>query len=257
MSEYKEINKTKTLKRDLILGGIGALFMMLGDLSLSLIPSSDTDDGLFAREAYMNGGYPAWKLTFLLLTGMVAVCGYYFGLRAMGNSIDGRYTRTKTWFRRCAMFFCFTGLAFHFSIGAGAYLTSYTAVNTGREAAETFAADYMRAISPGLLVMYLPMCFVLISHLILTLLGKTEYSRRMLLFHPVLWMAVLSVVPDVRQALGCHIITLDYVMSQCSGNFGPLLWFLACVFLPDGFKYRISQDGNALSKQTADSSSAG
>lgn len=232
----------------MIFGGIGALFMMLGDLSLSLIPPSDTDDGLFAREAYMNGGYPAWKLTFLLLTGIVAVCGYYFGLRAMGSSIEDRYSRTKTWFRRCALFFCFTGLAFHFSIGAGAYLTSYTAVNISREAAEAFAADYMRAVSPGLAVMYLPISFVLLTHLVLTALGKTVYSRRMLFFHPILWIAVLSLVPDIRQALGCRILTVDYVMSQCSGNFGPLLWFLACVFLPGGYKYRRPTDKSAVYK---------
>ena len=67
------MNRTR---RDLSFGAGGAFFMMLGDLTLSLIPPCDTDEGLYLREAYMNGGYPGWKLTLLLLTGIVAICGY-------------------------------------------------------------------------------------------------------------------------------------------------------------------------------------
>ena len=70
-----EMNRINRMRRDLSFGAVGALFMMLGDLTLSLIPPCNADEGLYLREAYLNGGYPGWKLTLLLLTGIVAICG--------------------------------------------------------------------------------------------------------------------------------------------------------------------------------------
>ena len=155
----------------------------------------------------------------------------------MHDSLDDRYLKAKRWFRRCTLLFCFTGLAIHFSVGTGAYLTSYTAVHAGRDAAAAFIGDYTNAVEPGLILLYLPMGYVFLSHLVLLARGRTIYSRRMLLFHPLFWMALLAGIPDLRQMTGCHLVTLDYVMTQCSGNFAPLLWFLACLLLPDSFKF--------------------
>lgn len=50
-------------------------------------------------------------------------------------------------------------------------------------------------------------------------------------------VAVFALVPDIRQALGCELHTFDYVMTQCSGNYAPHLYFLACLILPDSFTY--------------------
>lgn len=51
----------KSFKRDLLLGALGALLMTAGDLSLSLIAPSNSDSGLYARKAYMNGSYELWR----------------------------------------------------------------------------------------------------------------------------------------------------------------------------------------------------
>lgn len=48
--------------RDCWLGALGALFMLAGDLCLSVIPASAGDSGLFLREAYLSGGYEPWRL---------------------------------------------------------------------------------------------------------------------------------------------------------------------------------------------------
>ena len=45
-------------KRDCRLGALGAALMLVGDLCLSVIPASQTDHGLFAREAYFLGCIP-------------------------------------------------------------------------------------------------------------------------------------------------------------------------------------------------------
>ena len=46
----------RAYRRDCWLGALGALFMLAGDLRLSVIPASAGDSGLFLREAYLSGG---------------------------------------------------------------------------------------------------------------------------------------------------------------------------------------------------------
>ena len=50
---------TRIKKKNLLAGAIGAFGMMLGDLTLSLVKPGAGDGGLFLREGYYNGGYPA------------------------------------------------------------------------------------------------------------------------------------------------------------------------------------------------------
>lgn len=47
---------------DCWLGALGALFMLAGDLCLSVIPASAGDSSLFLREAYLSGGYEPWRM---------------------------------------------------------------------------------------------------------------------------------------------------------------------------------------------------
>lgn len=48
-----------TYRRDCLLGALSGALMLVGDLCLSVIPASAGDSGLFLREAYLNGSYPA------------------------------------------------------------------------------------------------------------------------------------------------------------------------------------------------------
>ena len=228
---------TKIKKKNLLAGAIGAFGMLLGDLTLSLVKPGVGDGGLFLREGYYNGGYPAWRLVVLFLTGVVGIWSYWHGLRTIEDSFDEDCRKTKACFRFCSRIYCFTGLAFHFGIGAGAYFTSYMGENVGRDAAAALATEYTTRILPSFYVVYPFMLPIFLIQLVMLLRGKTVYSRRMLLFAPVLWVAVCALVPDIRQTLGCELHTFDYVMTQCSGNFAPCLYFLACLILPDSFTY--------------------
>ena len=227
---------SKNNKKNLIFGAVGAFFMMLGDLSLSLIAPCSDDKGLFLRQAYMDGAYPAWKLVFLFLTGVAGIIGYWFGLKAMRDSVDEKYKKTKTLMKISSALFCISGPAIHFGIGVGAYVTSFIAVHNGADAAIAFAEEYSSSVIPGFYVLYLPIAAIFITHFVVTVTGKTENSRKMTLFAPIIWMGVFALIPDIRQALGCELFTIDYVITQCSGNLAPLLWFLFCLVLPDKFK---------------------
>ena len=52
----------RAYRRDCWLGALGALFMLVGDLCLSVIPASAGDSSLFLREAYLSGGYEPWRM---------------------------------------------------------------------------------------------------------------------------------------------------------------------------------------------------
>lgn len=52
----------RAYRRDCWLGALGALFMLAGDLCLSVIPANAGDSGLFLREAYLSGGYEPWRM---------------------------------------------------------------------------------------------------------------------------------------------------------------------------------------------------
>lgn len=52
----------RAYRRDCWLGALGVLFMLAGDLCLSVIPASAGDSGLFLREAYLSGEYEPWRL---------------------------------------------------------------------------------------------------------------------------------------------------------------------------------------------------
>lgn len=52
----------RAYRRDCWLGALGALFMLAGDLWLSVIPAGAGDSGLFLREAYLSGGYEPWRM---------------------------------------------------------------------------------------------------------------------------------------------------------------------------------------------------
>ena len=63
-------------RRESLLGALGAFLMLVGDLCLSVIPASPGDSGLFAREAYLNGSWDAWRLPLLIAAGL---CGMALG----------------------------------------------------------------------------------------------------------------------------------------------------------------------------------
>ena len=69
----------KKMKLDLLLGALGALLMVVGDLSLSIIHSDNSDRGLYVREAYMNGSYQLWRPVLLFATGLRGMFFYSFG----------------------------------------------------------------------------------------------------------------------------------------------------------------------------------
>ena len=88
-------NNLKTYYRDCLFGALGAMLMFVGDLCLSVIPASQTDSGLFLREAYLNGSWGDWRLPLLLATGLCGMALGFFTVRVSLYQIQPQYRKTR------------------------------------------------------------------------------------------------------------------------------------------------------------------
>ena len=85
----------KSYRRDCLLGALGALLMLVGDLCLSVIPACTGDSGLFTREYYLSGAYEPWRLPLLVATGLIGMALGFFTVRACRDQIKPEHRRTR------------------------------------------------------------------------------------------------------------------------------------------------------------------
>lgn len=53
---------------------------------------------------------------------------------------------------------------------------------------------------------------------------KTILPRRMFVFHMPTWQIIFVLIPDIRKLAGAEVLTMDFVLSQDSGNEALLIW---------------------------------
>ena len=217
----------KTYRRDCLLGALGALLMLAGDLCLSLISANPGDSGLFLREAYLNGSYPPWRLPLLLVTGLMGMALGFFTVRVSVQQILPEYRKTRRAVIIGGAIYLTSAGVLHFWIGSLADWTSRLAPLLGRaETANLIQGQYARLL-PAMYISYAGMFLLALTGAWAVLTRKTPLPRRMVLFHLVVCQLVLALIPDLRQALGAEVSTWDFVLSQCSGIAGLLIWMLA------------------------------
>ena len=56
---------------------------------------------------------------------------------------------------------------------------------------------------------------------------KTILPRRMFVFHMPTWQIIFVLIPDIRKLAGAEVSTMDFVLSQDSGNAALLIWMTA------------------------------
>lgn len=217
----------KTYRRDCLLGALGALMMLVGDLCLSVVPASSGDSGLFLREAYFSGGFAEWRFPLLVATGLLGMALGFFSVRACCAQVQPQFRKTILALRIGGAIYLTSAGALHLWIGSLADWTSALAPILGRdETAALVQAQYNR-VMPAMLIAYAGMVLFIIANVWAILARKTVLPRRMLLFHMLVWQIIFAVIPDIRQALGAEVSTWDFVLSQTSGNAGLLIWMLA------------------------------
>lgn len=217
----------KTYRRDCLLGALGAALMLVGDLCLSVIPANPGDSGLFLREAYLNGSYPAWRLVLLLATGFVGMALNVFSVKVAYSQILPQYRKTRMAILIGGVIYLTSAAALHLLIGSLADWTSTLSPLLGREkAAELIQAQYSR-LTPATMISYAGMFLLILGSAWAVLTKKTVLPRWTFLFHMLVWQIVFVLIPDLRQAFGAQVSTWDFVLSQGSGNAALMLWMLA------------------------------
>ena len=216
----------KSYRRDCWLGALGALLMLAGDLCLSIIPASAGDSGLFAREAYLTGGFQSWRLPLLVATGLCGMSLGFFSVRASCMQIKPEYRKTRLAVLIGGVIYVATAGALHFFIGSLADWTGTLASVLGREETLSLVQAQYDRVSPAMLIAYAGMVLMILTSAYAVLTKKTVLPRGMFACHMIVWQIVFVLIPDVRQLLGANISTWDFVLSQGSGNAALLLWMV-------------------------------
>ena len=222
-----------TYRRDCLLGALSGALMLVGDLCLSVIPASAGDSGLFLREAYLNGNYPAWRLPLLLGTGVLGMALSYFTVRAACAQIRPECRRLRWLITVSGAVYVSSAGVIHLLIGSLADWTSTLGPILGREETAALVLGQYQRLTAALILPYLGMIALILASFWAVASGRSILPRRMALVHMLVWQIVFAGVPDLRQALGAEISTWDFVLSQGSGNAALLLWMLASALCAD------------------------
>lgn len=221
-----DIKDLKAYKRDALLGALGAFLMLIGDLCLSVIPASQSDSGLFLREAYLNGTWEAWRLPLLIAAGLPGMALGFFSVRVSYRQIQPQYRKTRMTVLVGGVIYVATAGALHLFIGSLADWTTALSPLLGREeTAALIQAQYGR-LMPAMYFAYAGMVLLILASAFAVLTKKTVLPRWMFALHMIVFQLVFVLIPDIRQALGADISTWDFVLSQGSGNAALCIWML-------------------------------
>ena len=222
-----------TYRRDCLLGVLSGALMLVGDLCLSVIPASAGDSGLFLREAYLNGSYPAWRLPLLLGTGVLGMALSYFTVRTARAQIRPECRRLRWLITVSGAVYVSSAGVIHLLIGSLADWTSTLGPILGREETAALALGQYQRLTAALILPYFGMIALILTSFWAVASGRSILPRKMALVHMLVWQIVFAGIPDLRQALGAEISTWDFVLSQGSGNAALLLWMLASALCAD------------------------
>lgn len=217
----------KAYRRDALLGLLGAILMLIGDLCLSVIPVSQSDRGLFVREAYLSGTWEMWRLPLLLATGLCGMSLGFFTVRVSYRQIQPQYRRTRAAVLASGVVYIATAGTLHFLIGSLADWTSVLAPQLGRKETIALIQEQYERLMPAMVIAYAGMVLLIFASAFAVLTKKTVLPRWMFAVHMIVFQIVLVLIPDIRQALGADISTGDFVLSQGSGNAALCAWMIA------------------------------
>ena len=195
-------NDWKFYSRDCWMGALSAALMLVGDLCLSVIPASPGDSGLFQREAYLSGAYPAWRLSLLLVTGLLGMALGFFAVRANYMQIKPQNRKLRLTVLISGVIYLTSAGVVHFMIGSLADWTSTLSPLLGRTETAAVIQTWYTRVFPSLWISYGGMILLILCSAWAVFAKKTILPQKMFLFHMLVWQIVLAGIPDVRQTLG-------------------------------------------------------
>ena len=222
-----DFRELKIYRRDALLGALGAFLMLVGDLCLSVIPASQSDSGLFAREAYLSGSWEPWRLPLLIATGFCGMVLEFFAVRVFYRQILPQYRKTRTAVLVGGVIILATAAALHLFIGSLADWTATLSPLLGREETTALIQAQFDRLMPSMYLTYAGLALLFLTSAFAVLTKRTVLPRRMFALHIIVFQIIFVMIPDIRQAFGADISAWDFVLSQGSGNAALCIWMLA------------------------------
>lgn len=213
--------------RDCLLGCVGLFLMLIGDWCLSVVPASPGDSGLIARQAYVDGAFQAWRLPLLTAAGLLGMAFCFFAVRVTYEQIRPQYRKMRKTVQIGGAIYLTSAGALHFFIGCLADWVGILAPLLGGDKAIEVVTAWYERILPAMLLSYMGMVLLILVSAWAVLTEKTILPRKMFVFHMLVFQIIFAVIPDLRQLCGADPATVDFVLSQGSGNAAMLLWLLA------------------------------
>lgn len=218
------IKELKVYRRDALLGALGALLMLIGDLCLSVIPASQSDSGLFMREAYLSGMWEPWRFKVLIATGFTGMALEYFLVCVLCRQILPCYRKTLTVILISGVIILSSAAALHLFIGS---LVDWTVTLTpiiGRDETVALIEAKFNYLMPSMYISYVALALLFLVSAFAVVTGRTVLPQRMIMLHMIVFQLIFVLIPDIRGALGTTISTWDYVLSQGSTNASLCIW---------------------------------
>ena len=221
-----ESRELKVYRQDALLGALGAFLMLVGDLCLSVIPVSQSDSGLFVREAYLNGSWNAWRLPVLIAAGFCGMALEFFAMRVFYRQILPQYRKTRTVVLASGVIILATASALHLFIGSLADWTTTLSPLLGREETTALIQAQFDRLMPSMYLAYVGLVLLFLTSGFAVLTKKTVLPRWMFALHIIVFQFIFVLIPDIRQALGAEISAWDYILRQGSTNGALCIWML-------------------------------
>ncbi len=196
-----DTKKWKIYKRDSLLGALGAFLMLVGDLCLSVIPASPGDNGLFVREAYLNGSWETWRLPLLIAAGLPGMALGFFTVRVSYRLIQPQYRKTRMTLLAGGVIYIATAGALHLFIGSLADWTTTLSPLLGREETTTLIQAQYARLMPAMYFAYAGMVLLILASAFAVLTKKTILPQRIFALHMIVFQIVFVLIPDIRKRL--------------------------------------------------------
>lgn len=148
-----------------------------GIFALALSPISQSDSGLFAREAYLNGSWEQWRLPLLIATGLFGMALVFFTVRVSYRQIEPQYRKTRMAVLIGGVIYIATAGALHLFIGSLADWTTTLSPLLGREETITLIQNYYNRIMPAMYFAYAGIILLILTSAFAVLTKKTVLPR--------------------------------------------------------------------------------
>ena len=90
------------------------------------------------------------------------------------------------------------------------------------------------------------MLLLTLSSAFAVLTRKTVLPRRMFVLHMPTWQIIFVLIPDIRKLAGAEVSTMDFVLSQDSGNAALLITAIGVSYFLQNAALLIWMTANAI-----------